>query len=446
MRIHITAPLIAWESLDDGPSLNTLKQFLEVIPDGELLSSLRRARGRGRDKFPVYVLWRTVLASAVCRHQTMQACLDELNRNPALQKLVGITSPTEIPEAHNISRFMIVLGTGPHLALLQKIFNELVKPLGQEIGDLGEHLAGDSTGLSARAGGKPNPDHLPEPSTARKEYTDDQGKVTKVLEWFGYKAHLLVDVKHEVTVAYRITASNVADNEELVPLLADAQANLPADRIQTLAYDKAADDIKVHERLDSSAIAPLIENRSLWKDHAEEMLPGHDGNSNVVYDEAGTVFCYDKRSEPPVRRAMAFIGHEPSRGTLKYRCPAMHGGLRCASSSMCNAGRKYGKTVRVKQAIDLRRFPQIPRATKQFERRYKGRTAVERVNARFKIFWGIDDGNVVGPARFHAHVGVVMVTHIALATLLAMTPRREGPLGQMKLSPIAKALRQRLHR
>jgi hypothetical protein len=77
----------------------------------------------------------------------------------------------------------------------------------------------------------------------------------------------------------------------------------------------------------------VIQNRSLWKEKSELMLPGHDGRSNIVYDEAGTVHCYDKSktrrgetSDPPVRHRMAFIGHEPSRGTLKYRCPAMHEG------------------------------------------------------------------------------------------------------------------------
>ena len=44
---------------------------------------------------------------------------------------------------------------------------------------------------------------------------------------------------------------------------------------------------------------------------------------------------------------------------------------------------------------------------------------MERVNARLKIFWGVDDGNVVGARRFHAHVGVVMVVHLALARWLA---------------------------
>ena len=40
---------------------------------------------------------------------------------------------------------------------------------------------------------------------------------------------------------------------------------------------------------------------------------------------------------------------------------------------------------------------------------------MERVNARLKIFWGMDDGNVKGPARFHAHVEAVMIVHLALA-------------------------------
>lgn len=110
-------------------------------------------------------------------------------------------------------------------------------------------------------------------------------------------------------------------------------------------------------------------------------------------------------------------------------------------STVCNAGKEYGKTVRVPRDIDLRRFPSLPRATKKFERLYKGRTAVERVNARLKLFWGVDDGNVRGSRRFVAQVGVVMVVHAAFATLLASAPRREGTLGKIGLSPIAEALR-----
>jgi hypothetical protein len=224
-------------------------------------------------------------------------------------------------------------------------------------------------------------------------------------------------------------------------LLNQAQANLPPDRIRTLAYDKAADTNDVHELLSDRSIRAVIQNRSLWKQDLERMLPGHDGNSNIVYDEAGTVHCYDRVSSPIVRHKMAYIGYEPERETIKYRCPAMHEGWACPMSEICNAGKSYGKTVRVPREVDLRRFPAIPRATKQFERLYNGRTAVERVNGRLKIFWGLNDGNLRGARRFYANVGAVMVVHGAFATILASTPRREGKtLGQMKLSPIAKAL------
>jgi len=147
------------------------------------------------------------------------------------------------------------------------------------------------------------------------------------------------------------------------------------------------------------------------------------------------VLCYDTTSKPPIQHQMAFIGHEKSRRTLKYRCPAMHQGWTCPNHHRCNAGKAYGKTLRVHREIDLRRFPPIPRATRKFERLYKGRTAVERVNARSKIFWGIDDGNVSGAERFHANVNLVMLVHVGLATLLASCPRREGTLGQTRLSP-----------
>ena len=268
--------------------------------------------------------------------------------------------------------------------------------------------------------------------------------MTKVVQWFGYKLHLLVDVKHEVSLCYEITDTKAGDGETLPTLLQQAKANLPPNRIRTLAYDKAADTNPVHELLSEEHIRAVIQNRSLWKEDLERMLPGHDGHSNIVYDEAGTVYCYDRESQPMVRHKMAYIGYEPERETIKYRCPAMHEGWPCPMSAICNAGKKYGKTIRVPREIDVRRFPAVPRATKQFERLYDGRTSVERVNGRLKIFWGLDDGNIRGARRFVANVGAVMVVHAAFATLLASMPRREGTtLGGMKLSPIAKALHAR---
>lgn len=446
MRIDQTRPLFAWDCLEDSPSLKTIREFLAAIGDGPLLEGLRNWRGRGRNDYPVHVLWGVVLLTPLLRHTSTDACLAELARNEGLRRLIGIESEDKVPKKWNVSRFMETLGQEPHRSRLTEIFDKIIERLGAAIDDLGQDTAGDSTWLHAR--GKSSEaavkgeeaEGLPQPAGGRKEYTDDDGQVTRVVEWFGYKLHLLVDVKHEVVLAYETTSTKAGDGETLPGLLKQAQSNLPPGRIATLAYDKAADNNHVHRLLAKQNIKPLIQNRSLWKEEHEKMLPGHDGNSNVVYDEAGTLHCYDRTSEPMVRHQMAYIGHEPARETLKYRCPARHGGWHCPHDEQCNAGKVYGKTVRVKRSIDFRRFPPIPRATKKFERMYKGRTAVERVNARTKLFWGVDDGNITGARRFVARVDVVMIVHAGLALLLASAPRRNGTLGKTRLSAVQKAL------
>ena len=443
MIIDRTKPLFAWDRLEDSPTLKTIREFLAAVPDGRLLEGLRTCRGRGRNDYPVRVLWGVLLLQIALRHAHVEAMLAELKRNPALRELIGIEDEDKVPNGYNVSRFLAVLGQEPHRSELHRIFDVMIQRLGVVVADLGRDAAGDATALNARRQARPSANDLPAPSGGRKEYADEDGKVTKIVEWFGYKLHLLVDVKHEVALAYEITSTKAGDGETLPMVLHEAQANLPANRMKTLAYDKAADSNDVHEALGKAKIKPLIQMRSLWKDHMEEMLPGHDGRSNVVYDEAGTLHCYDRTSAPMVRYRMAYIGHEPQRQTIKYRCPARHEGWTCPHDAVCNAGKSYGKTVRVDQTIDLRRFPPIPRATKKFERMYKGRTAVERVNARLKIFWGADDGNLVGAERFYAMVGMVMLVHAAFATLLASAPRRDGTLGKVGLGPIQKALREK---
>lgn len=103
--------------------------------------------------------------------------------------------------------------------------------------------------------------------------------------------------------------------------------------------------------------------------------------------------------------------------------------------------------ARIKSELDLRRFPPIPRMTKQFERLDKGRTAVERVNARVKLYWGADDGNVIGARRFHAMVGIVMLVHLALGTTLARSERGAvKTLGGTRLNPIGRALDEQIDR
>src|SRR5439155_22099769 len=187
-------------------------------------------------------------------------------------RLLGIATEDDIHNGWNLSRFLAVLGQEPHRSALRQVFDTLARRLGTAVPDLGRHTAGDATALAGRAKADPKAvraeaaQGLPQPSGGRKEYRDDAGRVTQVYEWFGYKLHLLVDVQHEVALAYHVSDTKAGDNERVEALVAQAAANLPPQRIATLAYDKAADDEAVHEVLHGHGIKPLIQNRALWKE------------------------------------------------------------------------------------------------------------------------------------------------------------------------------------
>src|SRR5215472_10852465 len=102
MNIPISKPLFAWDVLEDSPSLQTLRHVLAAIPDEKLLDSLRHARGKGRDDYPVTALWGTFVLAIVLRHQSMDACLQELERNAALRLLIGIEAEAKVPKPHNM--------------------------------------------------------------------------------------------------------------------------------------------------------------------------------------------------------------------------------------------------------------------------------------------------------------------------------------------------------
>ncbi len=200
--------------------------------------------------------------------------------------------PVAIPRPHEKGPCVIVC----------IVFDAMIERLGDAVPDPGRDTAGDATALNARrkkaARAEAEEEQgLPQATGGRKEYTDDEGKVNKVVEWFGFKLHLLVDVKHEVSLSYKITDTKAGDGVTLPAILGDAQTNLPPGRIKTLAYDKAADTNDVHQLLSKANITPVIQNRSLWKKTTNACPLDLMAIRNIVYDEAGTVYCYD-RQEP----------------------------------------------------------------------------------------------------------------------------------------------------
>src|SRR5262249_48972619 len=148
MVIPAPKPLFAWDELEDSPSLRTIKEILGTLPDGKLLDSLRTARGKGRNDYPVHVLWGVIVLRVVLRHISPEAVLADLRRNAELRALIGIDSEAGVPKPWNISRFEDTLGQEPHRSLLKAVFTVLVQRLGAAVADLGIDTAGDATALS----------------------------------------------------------------------------------------------------------------------------------------------------------------------------------------------------------------------------------------------------------------------------------------------------------
>jgi hypothetical protein len=77
-------PLFAWDELEDGPSFRTVKELLDALPDATLPDSLRNARGKGRNDYPVHVLW----GSSCCGTSPPRPC----SLNVLIQRL-GVAIP-----------------------------------------------------------------------------------------------------------------------------------------------------------------------------------------------------------------------------------------------------------------------------------------------------------------------------------------------------------------
>ena len=92
MLVHATKPLFAWDELEVSPTLATIRQTLEALPDAALLDALRRRRYNGCGTYPVGVLWAVLVLSIILPHATIEDCLGELKRNAPLRLLIGIES------------------------------------------------------------------------------------------------------------------------------------------------------------------------------------------------------------------------------------------------------------------------------------------------------------------------------------------------------------------
>ncbi len=418
MAIIPQLSLFSWRDLDDLHDLKRLKLVLDTMPDENLMRKMERRRACGRDDHPVRGMWNSILAGIVYQHNGVESLIRELGRNGQLRDMCGLK---KTPSSAAYSRFFeVLLGLRKDV---EAIFDDLVAELTEVLPGFGEALAIDSKAISShgRPMGKDNPKRTErdgrrdiDADFGRKVYKGKRRNGTpweKVVKWFGYKLHLVVDAVYELPVAFKVTRASTHDviaGHGVVDELKEKHPDI-VDRAEWFAGDKAYDDVKLIRKLwDTHGIKPVIDIRNQWKDGEESRLV--TGKDNVVYDYRGTVHCYCPQTA--TKRKMAFGGFEKDRCTLKYRCPARHYGV-----STCKGQHRCGVSsgLRIPLALDPRIFTPLARSSNQWKKNYRKRSAVERVNSRLDVSFGFENHYIRGLAKMQLRCGLALCVTLAMA-------------------------------
>ena len=412
--------LFKWQDVEAKSDLERLRLVLEHLPDEALMKKLEAHRDRGRDDYPIRPVWNSVLAGIVYQHGSVESLRRELLRNGELREGCGFDPHKgweAVPPSYVYTRFLkLLIGFKSEI---DAMFDTLVDSLKGLLPELGFSVAVDSKGVSSA--GRPTKETEED---GRRDMDADWGKKTyrgqredgtlweKVVKWFGYKIHLIVDTTYELPMGYRVTRASESDTKQLLPMVQEVKQKHPQiyKDMERLAGDKGYDSEENCRRLyDEHGIKPVIDIRRMWRDKETKLLDA-ERVDNIVYDEVGTVYCLCPATLE--QRRMAYGGFEKDRMALKYVCPIRAYGLTCKGSDQCVHAMK---SERVGLEIDRRLFTPIARSSYAWEREYKKRTAVERVNSRFDVSFGFEKHFIRGQKKMEIRVGLALCVMLAMA-------------------------------
>jgi hypothetical protein len=225
MAIIPQKQLFKWDEIEELGDLERLKLVLDHMPDEELMAALEKHRGKGRNDYPVRAIWNSIIAGVVFQHDSTESLRRELMRNGQLRQVCGfdiMLGVKGVPSSPAYTRFLKNLMK--HQREVNKMFDNLVKMLCEELPDLGEVLAIDGKAIESYARRRRDEDERSydgrrdiDADIGVKEYKgkNKDGSVwKKVKTWFGYKLHLIVDAKYELPVAFSVTKASRSEVRE----------------------------------------------------------------------------------------------------------------------------------------------------------------------------------------------------------------------------------------
>jgi len=383
---------------------------LEGLDAEKLLSTLERERWTGRKGHSIRGMWAALIAGVVYQSPSTIGVVRLLKKNKSIREVCGFAMD-KIPDEDALGRYLKKLVL--HEKELEECFESMVEKLRQLFPGFGKKLVGDSTDIAAWARG-----HRQHPSdrdakwgtknashkggNAEGKGVDKKGeKGGNLYYWFGYKLHLLIDALTELPVSFVVTPANIADTVKLPALMEKAKLKRPEVKPEVVILDKGYDSKNNNDVIYKGyKAAPIIPIRE--REGAE--LEG-------ICNAKGTPTC-------GCGLEMVYWGRDGK--YLKYRCPAVLGKAKCKNLSPCSPS-AYGYVLKLPIATDVRRHPPVPRETKKWNRLYKLRTSVERVNSRLKDLLGLRRITIRGIAK--VTVRSLLSLLVMVATAIGMAQR-----------------------
>jgi IS5 family transposase/transposase len=389
---------------------------LEALDAERLISALEREHWTGRKGYSIRGMWAGLIAGVLNQCESLAEVVRLLKRDKDTRMVCGF-SKDKIPSEDALGRFLKKLVS--HQELLEGCFAGMVERLRELLPGFGSKLAVDSTDIKAYSNGQrkspsdpdarwgtkgaghhggPKANSEPEGRAGAKK-----GKQRDLYYWFGYKLHLVVDALYELPMSFVLTPANESDTKQMKVLLEKAVPEEPEAKPEAVIADKGYDSQdncrSVFTQYRAAPIIPIRERE-------DAQLPD-------ICNAKGTPTC-------SCGLEMAFWGRDGN--YLKYRCPQAVGKGLCTSRFPCTAS-PYGYVLKLPIMQDPRRYAPVPRETKKWNRLYKLRSAVERVNSRVKGLLGLDRITLRGIAKVRVRSLLSLLVMLAAAVGMAQRHR-----------------------
>lgn len=388
--------------------LERLVLCLDNVADEELCKKLENERGKGRDDFPVRVMLNLIYAIKIFGHRSIESFRRELSRNSQLRKVCGLKDEdylylgkrkTLIPKARVFTLFFKKLKK--YQTELDEIFEKDVRYMYDNLKDFGKDDALDGKLIDSYAK-KENKKTLEDgrrdidADWTCKTYNFKDGTSKKTWH-FGYEAHILCDAKYGLPIWKRVEKASISEQkiaDEMIEEL-DKNRKYVLDKMENFLADAGYDDGKRNALLkDKYNINPLVDIRHMWKEEKIREIE----NKPLAYNEDGEVF-YIKDIKKGEYEKLKYLGYDKQRKCLRY-------------------GFKYDidkRVFRIPISIDRRIFLPVARDSKKYEKKYKMRTEVERLNGRLDRDYMFNDHFIRGKEKMNLMVTLSFIVMMSMS-------------------------------